>query len=152
MMMRRKIFCVVLPKVGAWISRIELIIAERVNIQIELNKWHFAPVELPPGKTADDVLAEEAHNRVTIYFKEKTAELTERLNYELEIIKTKKYSPYFLCVADFVRYAKDHGIVESTRGSAAGSLVSYVMGITTVDPMRFNLPFERFLNPFRPSP
>ncbi|OGH64139.1 MAG: hypothetical protein A2821_02535 [Candidatus Magasanikbacteria bacterium RIFCSPHIGHO2_01_FULL_41_23] len=127
-------------------------IAERVNIQIELNKWHFAPVELPPGKTADDVLAEEAHNRVTIYFKEKTAELTERLNYELEIIKTKKYSPYFLCVADFVRYAKDHGIVESTRGSAAGSLVSYVMGITTVDPMRFNLPFERFLNPFRPSP
>ncbi len=126
-------------------------IAERVDIKIPLNIWHFAPVDLPPGKTADDVLREEAFERMPMYYQEITPTLTERLEYELGIIKTKGYSPYFICVADFVRYAKSHGIVESTRGSAAGSLVSFVMGITTVDPMRFNLPFERFLNPFRPS-
>lgn len=127
-------------------------IADRVNIEIELDKWHFAPVELPPGKTADEFLREEAFKYVGNFYGEVTNELKERLNYELDIIKTKGYSPYFICVADYVRYAKDNGIVESTRGSAAGSLVSYVLGITTVDPMRFRLPFERFLNPFRPSP
>lgn len=126
-------------------------IAERIDVKIPLNVWHFAPVDIPPGKTVDEMLAEEAFSRVTMYYPELTPELKERLDYELGIIKTKGYSPYFICVADFVRYAKAHGIVESTRGSAAGSLVSFVMGITTVDPMRFNLPFERFLNPFRPS-
>ena len=127
-------------------------IADRVDIQITLNAWHFAVVDLPAGKNADEALAEESRRRMPLYYPEVTPALNERLDYELNIIKTKGYSPYFICVADFVRYAKDHGIVESTRGSAAGSLVSYVMGITTVDPMRFNLPFERFLNPFRPSP
>ncbi len=126
-------------------------IAARVDIQIPLNVWHFAPVDLPPGKTADDVLTEEANSRITMYYPEVTPELQTRIDYELDIIRKKGYSPYFICVADYVRYAKANGIVESTRGSAAGSLVSYVMGITTVDPMRFNLPFERFLNPFRPS-
>ena len=79
-------------------------------------------------------------------------EVKERVEYELGIINKKNYAPYFLCVGDFVQYAKDHGIVETTRGSAAGSVVSYVLGITTVDPIKFKLPFERFLNPFRPSP
>ncbi|PIR03641.1 MAG: DNA polymerase III subunit alpha [Candidatus Magasanikbacteria bacterium CG11_big_fil_rev_8_21_14_0_20_39_34] len=127
-------------------------IADRVNLEIELDKWHFAPVELPPGKNADDVLREEAFRCAPTFFPEMGKEIVDRLEYELDIIKTKGYSPYFICVADFVDYAKQHGIVESTRGSAAGSLVSYVLGITTVDPIRFKLPFERFLNPFRPSP
>ncbi len=127
-------------------------IADRVNIEIELDNWHFAPVDLPPGKTADQHLRDEAFRCVTDFYPELTDELTKRIDYELDIIKTKGYSPYFICVADYVRYAKQNGIVESTRGSAAGSLVSYVLGITTVDPMRFKLPFERFLNPFRPSP
>jgi len=126
-------------------------IADRVDIKIELDKWHFAPVEIPSGKTADDVLRELAYANVE-KFMPLTKEVEERLNYELDIIKNKGYAPYFLCVADFVDYAKKHGIVETTRGSAAGSLVSYVTGITTVDPMYFKLPFERFLNPFRPSP
>lgn len=126
-------------------------IADRINLVIELDKWHFAPVEIPPGKTADDVLRELAFNAVED-FMPLTKVVEDRLNYELDIIKTKGYAPYFLCVSDYVHYAKSHGIVESTRGSAAGSLVSYVIGITTVDPMRFKLPFERFLNPFRPSP
>lgn len=127
-------------------------IANRINIEIELDNWHFAPVELPPGKTADEHLRDEAYKYVGDYYPELTDELKERIEYELDIIKTKGYSPYFICIADVVRYAKSQGIVESTRGSAAGSLVSYVLGITTVDPIRFKLPFERFLNPFRPSP
>lgn len=127
-------------------------IAERIHIDIELDNWHFAPVDLPPGKTADEFLYDETYAYVGDFYDPVTDEIQERIEYELGIIKTKGYSPYFICVADYVRYAKSHGIVESTRGSAAGSLVSYVLGITTVDPIRFTLPFERFLNPFRPSP
>ena len=127
-------------------------IAERVNVEIPLNQWHFAPIELPKGKTANEVLREQATSSVGKYYDPVTEEVNKRLEYELDIIGTKGYSPYFLCVADFVQYAKTHGIVETTRGSAAGSLVSYVLGITTVDPIRFKLPFERFLNPYRPSP
>ena len=126
-------------------------IAERVDIQIPLNVWHFAPIEVPKGKTHDEHLRDETYRLVGNFYNPVTDEITKRIEYELDIIKTKGYSPYFLCVADFVNYAKQHGIVESTRGSAAGSLVSYILGITTVDPMRFKLPFERFLNPFRPS-
>ncbi len=126
-------------------------IAERVNIEIPLNVWHFAPIEVPDGKTPDEYLREETYRYVGNFYNPITDEITTRIEYELDIIKTKGYSRYFLCVADFVRYAKAQGIVESTRGSAAGSLVSYILGITTVDPIRFKLPFERFLNPFRPS-
>ena len=127
-------------------------IAERVNLEIPLNLWHFAPVELPAGKTAAQVLTESVYENINKYYSPVTEEITKRLEYELEIINTKGYSPYFLCVADYVNYAKHNGIIETTRGSAAGSLVSYVLGITTVDPVRFKLPFERFLNPQRPSP
>ncbi|MBH41425.1 MAG: DNA polymerase III subunit alpha [Candidatus Magasanikbacteria bacterium] len=126
-------------------------IADRVNIDIPLNIWHFAPVDLPPGKTADEFLREEAFKCAPSFYPEMDKKIVDRIEYELDIIKTKGYSPYFICVADYVRYAKEKGIVESTRGSAAGSLVSYVLGITTVDPIRFKLPFERFLNPFRPT-
>ncbi len=126
-------------------------IADRVNIEIELNEWHFAPVEKEKDKTYDEMLRERVFASIE-KFMPLTEEVEKRLDYELDIIKTKGYAPYFLCVADYVNYAKTHGIVESTRGSAAGSLVSYSIGITTVDPIRFKLPFERFLNPFRPSP
>jgi len=127
-------------------------IAERINLKIELNKWHFAPVELPVGKTVDETLRDEVYSRAEKYYPGIPTEIRERIEYELGIITKKGYCPYFLCVADYVRYAKTHGIVETTRGSGAGSIVSYILGITTVDPIRFKLPFERFLNPFRPSP
>ncbi|MFH0857735.1 MAG: DNA polymerase III subunit alpha [Candidatus Magasanikbacteria bacterium] len=126
-------------------------IAERIHIEIPLGIWHFAPVVIPEGKTYDDVLREEAFRCAPKFYPGMEQEIIDRIEYELDIIKTKGYSPYFLCVSDYVNYAKTHGIVESTRGSAAGSLVSYVLGVTTVDPIRFKLPFERFLNPFRPS-
>ncbi|PIR74706.1 MAG: DNA polymerase III subunit alpha [Candidatus Magasanikbacteria bacterium CG10_big_fil_rev_8_21_14_0_10_47_10] len=127
-------------------------IAERINIEIELDAWHFAPVDIPAGETEDEVLREQTFEKAPLFYPDMPEDVVTRLEYELDIIKTKGYSPYFLCVADYVQYAKDNGIVESTRGSAAGSCVSFVMGITTVDPIRFKLPFERFLNPFRPSP
>ncbi len=126
-------------------------IADRVELKLELNKWKFAQVDLPPGKTVDE------HLRDTVYEKleplmEITDKVRERVDYELGIITKKGYSPYFLVVADYVNYARTHDIVETTRGSGAGSLVSYALGITTVNPLDFKLPFERFLNPFRPSP
>jgi DNA polymerase-3 subunit alpha len=82
---------------------------------------------------------------------EKTPELTERIEYELKIIKDKGYSPYFLVVSDLLDYAHDHGILTTIRGSVAGSLATYLAHITNVDPIVYNLPFERFLNPERPS-
>ncbi len=127
-------------------------IAERIKLEIPLDDWHFAPVDLAEGKTAADMLRESTYEKVNDFYDEVTDEIKERIEYELGIIGDKGYSPYFLCVADYVGYAKNHGVVETTRGSAAGSLVSYVNGITTVDPIQFKLPFERFLNPFRPSP
>ncbi len=126
-------------------------IAERVNLVLELNKWHFPPIELPEGKTADDHLKDEVYRRLPKLI-EFTDAVKERADYELGIIAKKGYSPYFIAVAEYVNYARDNGIMETTRGSGAGSIVSYAMGITTVNPLYFKLPFERFLNPYRPSP
>jgi len=126
-------------------------IAERVNLKLELNKWHFPHLVLPPGKTADDSLRGSVYERLAKLM-EITDEVKKRVEYELEVITKKKYSPYFIVVADYVEYARTHGIVETTRGSGAGSIVAYALGITTVNPLFFKLPFERFLNPFRPSP
>jgi DNA polymerase-3 subunit alpha len=126
-------------------------IADRVELKLELNKWHFAHVDLPPGETADTHLRNQVYEKLPKLM-EVTDQVRERADYELGIISKKGYSPYFLVVADYVQFARDHDIVETTRGSGAGSIVSYALGITTVNPLYFKLPFERFLNPFRPSP
>jgi len=126
-------------------------IAERANLVLDLNKWHFANIEIPENKSADVYLREMVYERLPKLM-EITEDVRKRIDYELDIISKKGYSPYFLVVADYVEYARTHGIVETTRGSGAGSIVSYAMGITTVNPLFFKLPFERFLNPFRPSP
>lgn len=126
-------------------------IADRVELKLELNKWNFAHVDLPPGKTVDEFLRTTVYEKLPLLM-EVTDKVRERADYELGIIIKKGYSPYFLVVADYVQYARQNGIVETTRGSGAGSLVSYALGITTVNPLDFKLPFERFLNPFRPSP
>lgn len=127
-------------------------IADRINIEIALDVWHFPPIEKPDDKTYDDVLREQAFEGVERLLGEITDENRARIEYELDIIKTKGYAPYFLAVADYIKWAQQNGIVTTTRGSAAGSLVSYSIGIVSVNPMYFKLPFERFLNPFRPSP
>lgn len=127
-------------------------ISERCQLELKLGKWYFPPVEIPAGRSADDLLEEQAKAGLKDLIKEITPEIVERLNYELDIIKKKGYAPYFLTVADYVRWAREQGIIVTTRGSAAGSLVSYAIGVTSVNPLYFQLPFERFLNPFRPSP
>ncbi len=126
-------------------------ISERINLKLELNKWHFASMDLPAGKTADEYLIEQVYEKLPRLLTV-TEEVKKRADYELDIIIKKGYSPYFLVVADYVDYARQNGIVETTRGSGAGSIVSFALGITTVNPLYFKLPFERFLNPFRPSP
>lgn len=127
-------------------------IAQRCNVELTLGKWHFPAIKLPEGKTAVDVLREEANAGLKKLVPDGDEETQKRLDYELDIIAKKGYAPYFLAVADYVKWTRAHEIIATTRGSAAGSLVSYCIGITSVNPLFFKLPFERFLNPFRPSP
>ncbi|MEK7681081.1 MAG: DNA polymerase III subunit alpha, partial [Patescibacteria group bacterium] len=105
----------------------------------------------PEGKTADQYLREQVYEKLPKRI-EMTEEVKNRSDYELDIIAKKGYSPYFLTVADYIGYAREHNIMVTTRGSAAGSLVSFALGIVMDNPLFFKLPFERFLNPFRPSP
>ncbi len=125
--------------------------AEKVDIKITLGQWFFPKFELPEGKTPGEVLREMAEEGAVKLFPEITDEIRKRIDFEMEVIDGKGYSPYFLIFADMTRFSRETGIYINTRGSAAGSLVSYCCGITTVDPLRYNLPFERFLNPLRPS-
>lgn len=127
-------------------------IAEKCNTEIPLGSWSFPHFKLPEGKTEAEYLEELVWERMPEKVTEITEDVKERAKYELSIITTKGYSPYFLIVMDMVNWAGENGIITNTRGSAAGSLVSYVLGITTVNPLTYNLPFERFLNPYRPSP
>ncbi|HTK03595.1 MAG TPA: DNA polymerase III subunit alpha [Alphaproteobacteria bacterium] len=127
-------------------------IAEKCNLEITLGKWFFPKFPLPENVTADEQLRKLAHEKLAEKLPNGGDEALKRLEHELEIICTKGYAPYFLIVMDLANWANKMGIVTNTRGSAAGSLVSFVLGVTTVDPLKYYLPFERFLNPFRPSP
>ena len=127
-------------------------IADKCNVEISLGKWFFPKFDLPKGKTPDDYLREQAREKLKEKIPNFSKEVKERLEHELQIICQKGYAPYFLIVMDMVNWANEKGIITNTRGSAAGSLVSYVLGITTVNPLTYYLPFERFLNPYRPSP
>lgn len=127
-------------------------IAERCNVEVPIDQWHFPDVKLPEGKTAAEVLTAMTREGVLRRYSTITQEIEERLAMELDVIITRGYDKYFLAVSDYINWSKSKGIITTTRGSAAGSLVSYAIGITNVDPLRFRLPFERFLNPFRPTP
>lgn len=126
-------------------------IANQCNVELELGTWTFPDMEIPAGTTYDQVLREAAEKGIIERKLERTPELVERMEYELDVIKTKGYSSYFLIVSDLLKFAREHDIASTTRGSAAGSLVSYLTYITTVNPLEYKLPFERFLNPERPS-
>ena len=107
---------------------------------------------MPEGYTSWEYLQKLCREGLERRYGEPTQELKDRLTYELDTIKNMGYVDYFLIVWDFIKYAKDHGIaVGPGRGSAAGSIVSYCLGITTIDPIRYQLLFERFLNPERVS-
>lgn len=127
-------------------------VADKCNVEIELGSWYFPLFEIPGGKTAGEHLKDISYQGAIEIYGSLTTEVKDRLDYELDVIEQRGYSPYFLIVGDMVRWCREQGIVTTTRGSAAGALVLYCVGITEVDPLRYGLPFERFLNPFRPSP
>ena len=127
-------------------------IAEMCNLKLELGSWVFPNFKIEEGKTYDEKLRELAYAGFKNLGLAQTPEIIDRVEYELKIIFEKGYSPYFLVVDDLLDYAKDNGILTTIRGSVAGSMVTYLLGITNVNPIEYKLPFERFLNPFRPSP
>ncbi len=127
-------------------------IADRCHVEIEFGKTKLPQYDVPDGKTAWEYLNELCWSGLEKRYHPVTKELKARLEYELNTIKTMGYVDYFLIVWDFIHYARSQGIaVGPGRGSAAGSLVSYTLGITKLDPIRYNLLFERFLNPERVS-
>ncbi len=126
-------------------------IAEMCNLDLQLGKWVFPDYKTKNGESYDDELRSMVLSGITRRAVEKTSELETRIEYELKIIKDKGYAPYFLVVADLLRFAHEQGILTTIRGSVAGSMVTYLAGITNVNPFVYKLPFERFLNPERPS-
>ncbi len=126
-------------------------IAEMCNLTLDLGKWVFPDMEIPDGKTPDEALREIVFSGLKRRNLELTPEVETRIEYELKVIKDKGYPKYFLVVSDLLRFAHENGILTNIRGSVAGSLVTYLAGITNVSPLEFKLPFERFLNPDRPS-
>lgn len=126
-------------------------IAEACNLKLNLGEWTFPLFEIEGGKNADEKLRELAYQGISNRGLTQTEVITKRIEYELEIIKNKGFSIYLLIVGDLLRHARANNIVTTIRGSVAGSLVTYLIGITTVNPLDYKLPFERFLNPERPS-
>ena len=128
-------------------------IASMCDITLSVGKWILPEYPLEAGETPASYLEKLVMERGKTKYPGMKQDVKQRIEYELDIINKKGYSTYFLIVSDFVNWAKDHGIaVGPGRGSAAGSVVSYILGITGIDPFYFKLPFERFLNPQRPSP
>ena len=125
-------------------------IADRCHVEIEFGVTKLPHFEVPEGYDSWTYLNKLCHEGLIQRYPDKHEELAPKLDYELSVIKNMGYVDYFLIVWDFINYARTHGIpVGPGRGSAAGSLVSYTTGITNIDPIRYNLLFERFLNPER---
>jgi DNA polymerase-3 subunit alpha len=124
-------------------------VAEQCNIEFDFSR-RFAPKFTPPDeKTADDYLRELVYAGVPRRYGEVTDELRERIDYELGVISSKGFSGYFLIVWDLTRYAHEHDILTVARGSGCSTVVGYCLGISTVDPLRYGLYFERFMDPER---
>lgn len=129
-----------------------LAIAERCHVEIPFGKNLIPHFETPGGKPAQEYLRELCLEGLKERYAAITPEIEKRLDYELGVIHTSGFDTYFLIVHDFVRYAKERGVIVGPgRGSAAGSLVAYCLKITDVDPLKYGLLFERFLNPSRVS-
>ncbi len=127
-------------------------IADRCHVEIEFGVTKLPKYDVPEGFTSWEYLNHLCREGLKKRYPQGGAELTERLEYELSVIKSMGYVDYFLIVWDFIKYAKDHEImVGPGRGSAAGSIVAYCLEITSIDPIRYQLLFERFLNPERVS-
>ncbi|MFN3550670.1 MAG: DNA polymerase III subunit alpha, partial [Endomicrobiia bacterium] len=125
-------------------------ISEQCNLLIDFSKIYLPEIPLPEGETADSLLRKLCEEGLKKRYTHISLDVSNRLDYELEVIKQKGFSSYFLIVYDFINYAKQDKIpVGPGRGSGAGSIVSYCLGITDIDPIKYGLLFERFLNPAR---
>lgn len=127
-------------------------IADRCNVELEFGVTKLPQYDVPDGLSAWEYLNQLCFEGLEARYQPVTEEFRERLSFELNTIREMGFVDYFLIVWDFIKYAEDHGIIVGPgRGSAAGSLVSYTLGITKLDPMKYSLLFERFLNPERVS-
>ena len=126
-------------------------IAALCNLELDLGKWAFPDIKIESGRSYDDELRSLAFEGLKKRGLPESKEVIDRLEYELGVIKNKGYSPYFLVVADLMNYAHAHGILTNIRGSVSGSLTTYAANITNINPLEYEIPFERFLNPDRPS-
>lgn len=126
-------------------------IASMCALELPLGHWSFPIPQIDSGRTPDDELRFLALEGIKTRGLVETPELMNRLEHELGIITQKGYASYFIVVADLLRFAREHDIYTNIRGSVAGSLVTYVTGVTKVNPLEYKIPFERFLNPERPS-
>ncbi len=127
-------------------------IAERCQVTFDFTKHYVPHYDVPEGETAKSYLRKLCEEQIPRLYGESFPELEERLDYELSVIGRMGFEDYFLIVWDYVYYCQTHGIlVGPGRGSAAGSVVAYLLGITGLDPLKYNLLFERFLNPERIS-
>jgi DNA polymerase-3 subunit alpha len=124
-------------------------IAEMTDLKFDFETTRLPDFPVPPGHTPESWLREEAQRGLRERYGDVTEELQARLDYELGVITSMGYAAYFLIVGDFTRFAREQGIATTCRGSAPGSIVTYALRITPVDPIRYELPFERFLNPSR---
>src|SRR3990167_6697686 len=125
-------------------------IVDACNLELNLGSWVFPDIVVE-GKSHDEALRELAYDGFKTRNLVETPELRQRVDYELGVIAKKGYSPYFMVVSDLLRFAHENGILTNIRGSVAGSLVTFLSHITNVNPIEYGLPFERFLNPERPS-
>ncbi len=142
----------VFPEQAAAVHR-TVEVAERCNLELEFGNLMLPSFPMPEGHTVDTYLRELCEEKLPERYPGRVEEARQRLDYELGVISHCKYSGYFLIVGDFIREAKERGIfVGPGRGSATGSIVTYLLGISEIDPLHYNLIFERMLNPERASP
>lgn len=132
------------------VKNLEELVA-RATVLLELGSWIFPKFPIETGATYEKELEKAALTGIHRRGLSESPEMLDRIRYELNIINDKGFAPYFLTVSDLLSYARATKILTTTRGSAAGSLVSYLTGITNVNPLEYKLPFERFLNPGRPK-
>jgi DNA polymerase-3 subunit alpha len=125
------------------------LIAEMTSVELPLGQLRIPHFPVPDGETVESWLRKECQRGLVARYGAVTPELQQRLDYELGVIISMGYAGYFLIVADFIAFAREQRIQTTCRGSAPGSIVTYTLGITPVDPIAYQLPFERFLNPDR---
>lgn len=127
------------------------LVADLVDIELDLGNWNFPKFEVTEGETHASVLRKNVYDGVAWRYGELNDEVKERIDFELDVIEHKGFPVYMLIVADLLEFARKNEILTNIRGSVAGSIVTYLLGVTNVDPLALKLPFSRFLNKERPT-